>query len=396
MRKLYLFILRSLCRLLLILRQEGVSYAIIFLISGTVFCSEASAQVSITAPSLTVSTCGTFPTNFAALGDIVITETSNSNFASATGQTLILSAPANFEFQAGQGSVSYISGNNISSATVAVTTNTITVTYSVSNTNRADQLTISGIMVRGITGVATNQTVTRTGGTGTISGDVNGTVHATFSSQILPTPSVTTTTTQTSCSGSATAIALTGSPSGASFSWTTANINNVTGATSGSGSSIVQTLTSSGSPGTVDYIVTPTLNGCAGSSTTITNTVNPKATVNAVSNQVVCNNSSTSAVSFSSPTTGGTITYNWVNNTPSIGLAASGSGNIPSFTATNNSNAPITATITVTPAYSNAGVSCTGTSSTFTITVNPTAAMSGITDQFVCVNTSALATTFNS
>src|SRR6185312_5062606 len=210
MRKLYLFILRSLCCVLLILRQKGVSYAIIFLIPGTVFCSEASAQVSITAPSLTLTTCGTFPTNYFALGNIIIKENSTSDFAVGSNVTLILSAPANFEFQAGQGSVSYISGNNISSATVAVTTNTITVTYSVSNTNRADQLTISGIMVRGITGVASNQTLSRTAvSSGTISGDVTGTVHATFSSQILPSPIVTTTAAQTSCSGSATAIALT-------------------------------------------------------------------------------------------------------------------------------------------------------------------------------------------
>ena len=56
----------------------------------------------------------------------------------------------------------------------------------------------------------------------------------------------------------------------------------------------------------------------------------PYGNGNAVPNQVVCNNAATTAVNFRSPTTGGTIVYNWTNNTPSIGLAASGTGNIAS------------------------------------------------------------------
>lgn len=65
------------------------------------------------------------------------------------------------------------------------------------------------------------------------------------------------------------------------------------------------------------------------------------------------------------------ISYSWTNNQPSIGLAASGTGNIPSFVATNTTNTAITATITVTPTYTNGGNSCSGTPITFTITVNP-------------------------
>ncbi len=61
-------------------------------------------------------------------------------------------------------------------------------------------------------------------------------------------------------------------------------------------------------------------------------------------------------------------TFNWTNDTPSIGLAASGSGNIPSFTSVNTGSTPIIATITVTPMVNG----CSGTSIQFTITVNPT------------------------
>ena len=46
---------------------------------------------------------------------------------------------------------------------------------------------------------------------------------------------------------------------------------------------------------------------------------------------------------------------------PSIGLAASGAGNIGSFTATNAGTSPVTAIITVTPAYTNGGTTCNGT-----------------------------------
>ena len=62
-------------------------------------------------------------------------------------------------------------------------------------------------------------------------------------------------------------------------------------------------------------------------------------------------------------------TFNWTNDTPSIGLAASGSGSISSFTAINTGSTTIVATITVTPMVNG----CTGTPVQFTITVNPTA-----------------------
>jgi gliding motility-associated-like protein len=111
---------------------------------------------------------------------------------------------------------------------------------------------------------------------------------------------------------------------------------------------------------------------CSGTASTFTITVNPSARVNTVSNQSVCNGSSTTAISFGTTNIGGTTTYSWTNNTPSIGLAASGTGNISSFSAINTWSTPVTATISVTPSYTNNGVTCTGTATTFTITVNPT------------------------
>jgi YVTN family beta-propeller protein len=62
-------------------------------------------------------------------------------------------------------------------------------------------------------------------------------------------------------------------------------------------------------------------------------------------NQTIPNGSPTAPVNF--PAAG--CTYKWTNNTPGIGLAASGAGNIASFTAVNTTSSPVTATITATP-----------------------------------------------
>jgi hypothetical protein len=94
---------------------------------------------------------------------------------------------------------------------------------------------------------------------------------------------------------------------------------------------------------------------------------------------VLCNATATTAINFSGFVPG--TVFNWTNNTTSIGLAASGTGNIASFTATNTGSAPVVATITVTPSYTNAGTTCTGTPITFTITVNPTPSVNLIANQ---------------
>jgi hypothetical protein len=106
---------------------------------------------------------------------------------------------------------------------------------------------------------------------------------------------------------------------------------------------------------------------------------------------VVCAATAITAVTFTSPTTGGTIAYNWTNTATSIGLAASGTGNLPGFTGANTSTSPVTATITVTPTYTNLAIGCLGTPTTFTIMVNPTNSITlttpiGTKAQSVCVN----------
>ncbi|MEZ5071165.1 MAG: hypothetical protein R2751_09390 [Bacteroidales bacterium] len=68
-------------------------------------------------------------------------------------------------------------------------------------------------------------------------------------------------------------------------------------------------------------------------------TVNPTAQVNDP-RPGACNGAATAAVTFTTNNTGGAVTYHRTNDDTSIGLGASGSGNIPSFTATNAGTAP--------------------------------------------------------
>jgi hypothetical protein len=96
-------------------------------------------------------------------------------------------------------------------------------------------------------------------------------------------------------------------------------------------------------------------------------TVNPTPTVNNPGNQVVCNGSTQAAITLASTFNVTGTTFGWSNSNTAIGLGASGSGNVPSFTGINTTAAPIVATITVTPTAN----SCVGTPINYTQTVNP-------------------------
>ncbi|MBT7045617.1 MAG: tandem-95 repeat protein, partial [Gammaproteobacteria bacterium] len=116
-------------------------------------------------------------------------------------------------------------------------------------------------------------------------------------------------------------------------------------------------------------------------SNVITITVIPTATVNDPGDQLVCNGELTTAINF----TGGADSYTWTNSNPGIGLAASGTGNIASFTAINSGTGPITATIEVIPVNSANQVDCDGNPLSFTITVNATPTITLGSNPIVCL-----------
>ncbi|GAA4331592.1 hypothetical protein GCM10023184_23640 [Flaviaesturariibacter amylovorans] len=127
------------------------------------------------------------------------------------------------------------------------------------------------------------------------------------------------------------------------------------------------------------YTVTYTIGGavCANTATTQL-TILPPATMDAPSNPVYCNGATAPAQLFT-----GAVGYTWTNDNPSIGLAASGSGSLPSFVAVNNTAAPVYAFINVTP-QGNGTTTCSGKPVRFRITVNPTPTVTNPGTQVYC------------
>lgn len=151
--------------------------------------NKAIAQVTITKPNLSIPVCSGFPSSYYPLEDIEITETATSNFSSGSNITLILSAPANFEFKANTGFVSASSGADFTSiSSLTVSSSVITLTYSVNSpTNKTDRLTFSQLQIRAINNVSTGN-ITRNGGTGTISGLITGTTLTNTITSVIGTP----------------------------------------------------------------------------------------------------------------------------------------------------------------------------------------------------------------
>ncbi len=126
---------------------------------------------------------------------------------------------------------------------------------------------------------------------------------------------------------------------------------------------------------------------CPGSSGTYDINVNPPAQVDQPANIIVCNNSNVAQINFTTANTDGSTTYSWSTDNPSVGISPSGTGSIPAFTATSNGTSPEEATVTVIPEYTNNGITCTGTSKSFTITVYPNGQVNAVADQEICHNT---------
>jgi Secretion system C-terminal sorting domain/PKD-like domain len=164
-------------------------------------------------------------------------------------------------------------------------------------------------------------------------------------------------------------VVFSGLPPGSTYNWTNSNTAIGLGA-AGTGNIPAFTATNgTAAPITATITVTPSSTGCGGLPVSFTITVNPTPSVNAIANQTLCAGATTAAVTLSGPVAG--TVYTWTNNNTTIGLGASGIGNIPAFETVNPTINPVTATITVTPTYTNGGVSCTGPTRSFTITVNP-------------------------
>jgi hypothetical protein len=175
---------------------------------------------------------------------------------------------------------------------------------------------------------------------------------------------ITTPSSETICSGAVTNIALSSNIGTVTFTWTASlTSGTASGFSNGTGSTIAQTLTNpSTSAATVSYIITPSVNACAGTPVTVVVTVNPLSipTITSTANPVCFG--TTGVVYTTEP---GMTNYTWA----AIGgiVTAGGTSADNTVTVTWNGTGPYEVTVT----YHNAS-GCSSTSPTIqNVTVTP-------------------------
>lgn len=173
------------------------------------------------------------------------------------------------------------------------------------------------------------------------------------------------------CSGATTSIALSSPTTGSNIAWTVTQTG-ATGGSAGSGASIAQTLTASGTvPGKVIYTIIATANGCPSSPVRDTVTVNPlPATTATPSTQTICSGAATS-IALTSPVSG--ATFSWTVTQSNVTGAFASISNTIAQTLTATTNVAGTATYTV---KANANL-CDGPNTTVTVNVTPIPAAPG-------------------
>ena len=354
-----------------------------------------------------ISFTATNSTSSPLVATIIVIPTYNNGSSNCIGSSKTFTITINPEAQVNQpNSISVCNGNTIPTTTFSTLNTSGTTTYTWTNSNTAIGLPASG------TGNIPSFAATNIGNsvlTATIIVTPSYLVGATsctgstkqFTITVSPNANLILPSNKVVCNGSSLPnITFTSTNTGgtASYSWTN-DTPSIGLASSGTGNIPVFTAVNTGLfPITATLLVTPSFtNGslvCTGTSQTFTITVNPSAQINSVNNIEVCNGNSIPSIVFSTNNSGGITTYSWTNSNTNIGLAATGNGNIPTFTANNPGSTPIIATITIIPVYTNAGVNCSGTNQTFTIKVNPSPAGAISGTVTVCLNATAPLITF--
>jgi len=241
-------------------------------------------------------------------------------------------------------------------------------------------------------GITTNQTVLYTVTPTILASGCVGTPLQ-ISLTVVPRPSISNVNDQLLCANTATqATNWQTSVFGGTYSWEYVNYTVPSIGIAQNGLNQIPSfnaINNSGVTQTAIIKVTPLNAGCPGVADTMVYTVLPISTVADPADQVLCANSLTNAVTFtgSDPNT----VYDWVNDNTTIGLAASGTGNIAAFAAQNSGTTTVTSTITVTPSLNG----CIGVPQTFTIQVKPVPVMQPIADQTVCVGNATAPVVFS-
>lgn len=339
--------------------------------AGLVFVSASTGQIN-----LTTSTPGTYTiTNtIAAAGGCAASVSPGVSVTINPTPTLV--AEANQTYCAGAAVPINSFVSNPAGATFGWTNSNTGIGLAASGTGSTPAFTATNASTVPITA-----TITVTPTIGTCVG-----APSSFTITVNPTPNVVATpSSATICSGSSTSIALTGAVTGTTFAWTLGTVTGVTGASAGSGTTIAQVLNTSGaSPGSVQYIITPTANGCAGTPVTVTITVNPVPFATATpSPSSICSGAST-AITLSSFTAGTTFTWTAPGYTGSVTGGSAGSGTSIAQILTNSGTTSGTATYTITPS----AAGCTGAPITTVVTVYPVPNVTpSPTSQSICSGT---------
>ena len=151
----------------------------------------------------------------------------------------------------------------------------------------------------------------------------------------------------------------------ASYSWSRPAVAGISNAAGSGNSAVIDEvlINTTNAPIKVKYLFSLSSGPCADTDSVIV-TVNPLPVVNPITDVSYCSGTS-AQIQFTGSGVANTA-YEWTNTYTGIGLYTRGTGNL-AFVAINNTNAPATSRITVTPVANG----CQGASLSFTITVNP-------------------------
>ncbi|TCJ14218.1 PKD domain-containing protein [Flaviaesturariibacter flavus] len=200
---------------------------------------------------------------------------------------------------------------------------------------------------------------------------------------VTPTPTVTSAATGSVCSGTALSYNIASGVTGTTFSWSRAAVAGIsnTAVSAQSSNPIAETLVNTtNAPVAVTYTITPSANGCSGAPFTYTLTVNPTAVITSATNGAVCSGAA-QAYSIASNVAGATFTWSRAAVAGISNAAVSGQTTAAITEAlVNTTNTPVVVTYTIAPSFGG----CAGPAFTYSVTVNPTATITGGASGTVC------------
>ncbi|RYY88018.1 MAG: hypothetical protein EOO15_10260 [Chitinophagaceae bacterium] len=209
-----------------------------------------------------------------------------------------------------------------------------------------------------------------------------GSLQRTFTITVNPVPVLADMSSQSLCPGNTSAASFSASPT-STYTWTNTNTS-IGLPASGTTSSIGFTAQNSSDTAALATVtVTPNYGGlCSGTAKTFSITVNPGPRVNTVADRVYCQGSIVPALTLTgSPAT----VFTWTNSNTTTGLAASGTGSIPSFTAQNSGVSSLYGVVVVTATFASGG--CPTTSKGHALTVNPAQSSASVANDTLCAGT---------